>query len=73
MNLTTKQICLVGVEYEGYLHDGNFHGDGTLQYPMGQKIEGTWVKGRLKTWKYIFSDGLVYELPWNYCTYPDRR
>lgn len=49
-----------------------FHGDGTLMYPMGQKIDGTWVKGRLSTYKYRFADGLEYEDPWTYCQIPDR-
>lgn len=70
------QSCLltffVEVEYEGNLKDGMFHGDGTLHYPMGQKIDGTWEKGRLVSWKYRFADGLEYDIPWTYCQAPNR-
>ncbi|KAK4883702.1 hypothetical protein RN001_007021 [Aquatica leii] len=61
------------VEYEGNLRDGMFHGDGTLTYPMGQKLEGTWNKGKLVDYKFSYSDNLDYTAPWDYCQMPDRR
>lgn len=61
------------VEYEGKFEDGMFHGEGTLTYPMGQKIDGQWVKGRMTSCKFRFADGLEYKTPWKYCQMPDRR
>lgn len=61
------------VEYEGQLSDSMFDGEGTIAYPMGQKIEGVWEKDVLVSFKYIFHDGLEYDDPWNYCRMPDRR
>lgn len=61
------------MEYEGNLRDGMFHGEGTMTFPMGQKVEGEWFKGRLITFKFRFADGLEYSIPWKYCIMPDRR
>ncbi|KAF2885108.1 hypothetical protein ILUMI_21042 [Ignelater luminosus] len=61
------------VEYEGNLRDGMFHGQGKLTYPMGQKLEGEWVKGKLVSFKFRFEDSLDYDAPWKYCKMPDRK
>lgn len=61
------------MEYEGNLRDGMFHGPGTLTYPMGHKLEGEWVKGKLVSFKFKFEDSLNYDVPWKYCKMPDRR
>lgn len=69
----STHYSVIEVEYEGMLDNSQFHGDGTLIYPMRQKIEGRWDKGKLVSWKYRFIDGLEYEVPWGYCVFPDRR
>ena len=50
-----------------------FHGEGTLIYPMGQKLDGIWEKGRMVDYKFSNVDGLDYEDKWKYCMMPDRR
>ncbi|XP_018336656.1 MORN repeat-containing protein 5-like [Agrilus planipennis] len=62
-----------GVVYSGHFKDSMFHGDGTLTYPMGQMMEGKWVNGELKKWKFKFADGVEFSEPWSYCEFPDRR
>nr|XP_015839547.1 PREDICTED: uncharacterized protein LOC103314780 [Tribolium castaneum] len=62
-----------GCEYEGGFEDGMFHGEGVLVYPMGQKLEGYWEKGKMMDYKFTNVDGLDYTEPWLYCTMPDRR
>ncbi|XP_046590274.1 uncharacterized protein LOC124293454 [Neodiprion lecontei] len=62
------------VLYEGEMWDGMQHGQGRLEYPGKQKIDGVWSRGQLQKWKYTFSDGLIYEAEnWAYCKFPDRR
>ncbi|KAJ9587808.1 hypothetical protein L9F63_018765 [Diploptera punctata] len=63
-----------GVIYEGEMHDGMFHGRGTLFYPNGCKVEGIWCRGRILERKCVFTDGNSYEeLEYDYCNKPDRR
>ncbi|XP_046737862.1 uncharacterized protein LOC124406480 [Diprion similis] len=62
------------VLYDGRMWDGMQHGQGRLEYPGKQKIDGFWSRGQLQKWRYTFSDGLVYEEEnWTYCKFPDRR
>ncbi|RZC40947.1 MORN repeat-containing protein 5 [Asbolus verrucosus] len=60
-------------EYEGGFEDGRFHGRGTLSYPMGQKLEGLWHKGKMVSYNFSNVDGLGHNPDWNYCKMPDRR
>ncbi|KAJ3621561.1 hypothetical protein MTP99_003678 [Tenebrio molitor] len=62
-----------GCEYEGGFEDGMFHGEGVLMYPMGQKLEGYWEKGKMMAYKFSNIDGLDYMDNWTYCVMPDRR
>lgn len=50
-----------------------FHGEGVLMYPMGQKLEGYWEKGKMMAYKFSNIDGLDYMDNWTYCVMPDRR
>ncbi|XP_063906218.1 MORN repeat-containing protein 5-like isoform X2 [Zophobas morio] len=68
-----KYLYSFGVDYEGGFEDGMFHGEGTLIYPMGQKLDGIWEKGRMVDYKFSNVDGLDYEDKWKYCMMPDRR
>jgi hypothetical protein len=42
-------------------------------YPMGQKLEGYWEKGKMMAYKFSNIDGLDYMDNWTYCVMPDRR
>ncbi|XP_031327414.1 cilia- and flagella-associated protein 251-like [Photinus pyralis] len=64
---------LYGVVYDGEFDDGQYHGDGTLTYPMGHKFYGTWCHGRLINYRFQFPDSLEYVTDWKYCKMPDRR
>jgi hypothetical protein len=60
----------IGAHYEGEMKDGMFHGQGTIIFNNGAKIDGEWNNGILVKRKYIFSDGLVFDEDvnnWNYC------
>jgi len=64
----------LGTVYEGNFDDGLFHGDGTMYYSSGSRIEGVWEKGKCVQQDYIFSDGLRFQQNiWQYCKVPDRR
>jgi len=64
----------LGAIYEGNFDDGLFHGDGSMYYPSGSRIEGVWEKGKCVQQNYIFSDGLRFQQNnWQYCKEPDRR
>ncbi|EFN81637.1 MORN repeat-containing protein 5 [Harpegnathos saltator] len=51
------------------------HGYGSMYWPRGQIMDGTWNRGKMGNEKrYTFADGLTYEEDeWNYCKFPDRR
>lgn len=51
------------------------HGHGSIYWPRGQVMDGTWNRGKMeKEKRYTFADGLTYqEDNWTYCTFPDRR
>lgn len=60
--------------FEGEFKDYVFHGQGSLEWPQKQRIDGVWHHGELQEKQYTFSDGLVFqENDWNYCQFPDRR
>lgn len=62
------------VVIEGIFQDGMLHGEGSMRWPQGQRIDGTWDRGKLVDKRYTFADGLSYqEDGWNYCISPDRR
>lgn len=64
-----------GVTYDGDFNDGTYHGEGTLTYPTGVIVQGTWEKGKNIAIKSIrFADGLKYkEHDWEYLSTSDRR
>uniref|UniRef100_A0A7S3EPL6 MORN repeat-containing protein 5 n=1 Tax=Haptolina ericina TaxID=156174 RepID=A0A7S3EPL6_9EUKA len=67
-----------GTIYTGQFLDGEFHGEGTLQFPDSGKYEATWRHGKAVRGRYVFSDGLPYTEPadgeWEYCREDgDRR
>ncbi|XP_050421356.1 uncharacterized protein LOC126833837 [Adelges cooleyi] len=63
-----------GAMYVGGFENGLFHGSGTIYYPIGSQIKGVWENGKCLSRKYIFSDGLEFDLNnWKYCQMPDRR
>lgn len=53
--------------------DSMFNTEGTLTYPMKQKIMAIWDRDRFISLQFIFKDGLEYVSPWDYCVMPDRR
>ena len=51
-----------GIFYEGMFLDGQYHGEGTIHFPTGEKYSAYWKQGvEVKTTGLVeFSDGLVY-------------
>ena len=51
--------------------DGEFHGEGTLQFEGCGKYIATWEHGKAVKGRYVFADGLAYTEPqdgeWPYC------
>lgn len=65
---------MLGVVLEGEYRNGMLHGHGSMHWPLGQRIDGTWNRGKITQKRYTFADGLSYEEEgWEYCTLPDRR
>jgi len=65
-----------GTVYSGQFLDGEFHGEGTLQFPEMGKYHATWRHGKAITGRYVFDDGLPYTADgeWEYCRADgDRR
>jgi hypothetical protein len=60
--------------YTGAFVDGEFHGEGTLEFATGGKYQARWEHGKIITGRYEFSDGLGFQAKdWEYCTGKDRR
>ncbi|XP_032688925.1 MORN repeat-containing protein 5 isoform X2 [Odontomachus brunneus] len=67
--VTSNKVIL-----EGKFQDGMLHGRGSIYWPRGQVMDGTWNRGKMEKKRYTFADGLTYqEDNWTYCTFPDRR
>lgn len=67
-----------GTVYKGFFLDGEFHGEGMLQYEDCGKYHATWEHGKVIEGRYVFADGLAYTSPtqgdWAYCREDgDRR
>ena len=60
-----------GTVYTGEFLDGEFHGEGTLQFEGCGKYHATWEHGKAIKGRYVFNDGLAYtgaeEGHWPYC------
>ena len=67
-----------GTVYTGEFLDGEFHGEGTLQFADCGKYHAKWEHGKAVKGRYVFADGLAYTEPtdgdWAYCREDgDRR
>ncbi|KAL8273459.1 hypothetical protein Esti_002525 [Eimeria stiedai] len=63
-----------GTVYEGQFKGGNFHGKGSLIYPGEGRYEAEWQEGRAISGRFLFSDGLLYQIhDWSYLASNDRR
>ncbi|XP_020288448.1 MORN repeat-containing protein 5-like isoform X2 [Pseudomyrmex gracilis] len=71
---TLVRFCRLIPWINTYCKDGVLHGEGSMRWPQGQRIDGTWDRGKLVEKRYTFADGLSYqEDGWDYCKPPDRR
>lgn len=48
--------------YEGEFYDGQFHGNGTMLYPNGNRIIVTSVNGTLQTMKLVYADESEFDI-----------
>ena len=67
-----------GTVFTGAFLDGEFHGDGILEFPGCGRYIATWERGKVVKGNYVFADGLGYDDttggPWSYCAEGgDRR
>lgn len=59
-----KNISLtdLGVIYDGEFYDGQFHGNGTMLYPNGNRIIVTSVNGSVQTMKLLYADETEFDI-----------
>lgn len=53
------------MNYTGQIQDGQMHGQGTLEYPNGERYDGQWHFGKREGYGvYYYLDGGRYEGEW---------
>ena len=77
LSLSTHTPLFLSLAHNQFL-DGEFHGEGVLQFAGCGKFHAKWVHGKAVKGRYVFSDGLAYTEPadgeWTYCKEDgDRR